>query len=141
MNVFEDLIVELKKENLLETSDLTDSQETLGDPEELWDDSVLTCPDLERPDDLRLNAEHDDSSPSQEHGAEDDPEAEYNYAEPLVSSDTVESADLQFLGSDETIEIRKPNSAREFFKKRAVNEMSSLRMVDAVIWYKFVTGL
>ena len=44
-----------------------------------------------------------------------------------------DSVDLRLQGNPEVIEIRKPSSEHEFFKKRSVSEISTLQMVEAVL--------
>lgn len=142
MNIFEDLVLELKEANLLEETfidkpvgpdvsgeldlDVLSSDELLGSDEPSTGDAPAlnqTAGDL--------NGSWDDNAA--EDAADEVFEIELNEPVPLTAPNTVESADLKLAGDEQTIEIRKPNSAREFFKKRAVAEMSSLRMVDAIL--------
>ncbi len=120
MNVFEDLIVELKEENLLENTVIdtkqpqtkeTDVPETL----EAFDKS------LEEPDvDAESRAASDHSS---------------NEAA-LVGN----AADFEVvnMGDDPPVPEKKPKKSKklkagkEFFNKRAVDEMSSLQMVEHI---------
>lgn len=152
MNVFEDLVVELKEENLLE--------ETFIDlPEhsrygELADDDVLASTEIHSPDE---SVPEQSFAPVEAYDLQTD--RHYNYVEPeltpmsaaiernapanisipapgpvpVAGDESVGNADLKLQGNEEIVEIRKPNSQREFFKKRAANEMSSLKMVDAVL--------
>ncbi len=93
MNVFEDLIVELKEENLLE--------ETIFDTAQGEFDEVIDTGDV---------------------------------------ADPIEASEPAIVGNDEVLEAeatpkkRKPAKAnREFFKKRAVADVSSLQMVEHVL--------
>jgi hypothetical protein len=120
MNVFEDLIIELKEENLLEdtvmdaapkepVSGFSPETEFLSDPG--LDESFLESIETE----------------TQEAGSDDTAFENLPVAMPVA-----EDADMQLLGNDETVEIRKPTSEKEFFKKRAVGEVSSLQMVEHI---------
>ena len=111
MNVFEDFIIELKQENLLEDSviDIVPEQSPAQDEYEVHFDDHIE--DIE----TKVAA---DASPSKR--------AAVAMAVPVDS-------DLQLLGNDETVKIRKPWSDREFFKKRAIGEVSSLQMVEHVL--------
>ncbi len=131
MNIFEDLVVELKKENLLEETFIDSSRGV--SLEETADDAILSADEIHMPAEpaIERGSEHAGSqwvSPTPE-----EPKPKRNSAIPIAGPGTVESADLKFQGSDETVEIRKPKSDSEFFKKRAASEMSSLKMVDAVL--------
>lgn len=111
MNVFEDLIVELKQENLLESTvmDTVPGQLPADDAYEVqFDDHI----DVFETDVIV------DALPSNQNA---------------VALAMPEDVDLQLLGNGETVEIRKPSSDREFFKKRAINEVSSLQMVEHVL--------
>lgn len=141
MNIFEDLVLELKEANLLEETFIDRPvQPSVSDGLDL---DVLSSNELHGSDEPEVEHLSSFGDPvSDQNGswgdetveAESDEvfEVELNEPVPLAAPDTVESADLKLAGDEQTIEIRKPNSAREFFKKRAVAEMSSLRMVDAI---------
>ncbi len=141
MNIFEDLVLELKEANLLEETFIESPvQPNVADGLDL---DVLSSNEFYGSDEMELenfpsraDASGDPSGSmndeSSEAGADDAFEVELNEPVPLIAPDTVESADLKLAGDEQTIEIRKPNSAREFFKKRAVAEMSSLKMADAI---------
>ncbi len=111
MNLFEDLVDELKEANLLE-------------------DTVMDAPKKRG----AVDPSHEDRSAYDQTESPADPAAR-NFASPIpvADSDTVQSADIQFQGNGETIEIREANSESEFFRKRAVSEISSLKMVEAVL--------
>ena len=121
MNVFEDLIIELKEENLLEDTvmDAARNESPSGFSHET---GVLTDPGLDEPFPEPIVTE------TQEAGADDTAFENLPVAMPVA-----EDADRQLLGNDETVEIRKPSSEKEFFKKRAVGEVSSLQMVEHVL--------
>jgi hypothetical protein len=145
MNVFEDLVDELKEENLLENTVM---------------DMAANPSPSKLADRFAAFSDHHYSSESNGAGIRDtaagvppaapsvpevgsqfeatsvvSPETNHEYpvAVPLAEPGTAESADIQFHGDGEPIEIRKAESDREFFKKRAIAEMSSLKMVEAVL--------
>lgn len=138
MNIFEDLVLELKEANLLEETFIENPVQSYD--QDRMELDVLSSEEIhsaEEPEVERFLPGVDTSSGEPDGwddtgDVDDASEIELNQPVPLVSPDTVESADLKLAGDEQTIEIRKPNSAREFFKKRAVAEMSSLRMVDAI---------
>ena len=104
MNLFEDLVDELKEANLLE-------------------DSVMDTPKKRG-----AAAPSVDGRPAYDQTESPSEPAAGNFASaiPVADSDTVQSADIQFQGNGETIEIREAISESEFFRKRAVSEISSL---------------
>lgn len=121
MNVFEDLIIELKEENLLE--------DTVMDP-------ALEASVSELPPESEILSSVLDEEPDPEVTDLDSPEGDTERVEVEnfpVAMAVAEDSDLQLLGTDETVEIRKPSSETEFFKKRAVGEVSSLQMVEHVL--------
>ena len=125
MNVFEDLIVELKQENLLES----------------------TVIDHESPE--GFDAYHLDVTevPNARFESDETFEVEDNTAvqEPLSSQtafeiETVEVAglagqadEIQTLPAPKASQPRKPKNGKEFYKKRAVDEVSHLQMVEHVL--------
>ncbi len=129
MNIFEDLVLELKEENLLENTFL-DELESRAREVEGADESpkaampAESSPPLENfPSDLP-ELSRDDEVPREE--------LIYQSAE-KIEADAPEVADMQLMGSDETIEIRRPTSEKEFFKKRANGEVMSLQLVEHVV--------
>lgn len=102
MSVFEDLIDELKNENLLE--------ETVIDLKRA-DAAAPNRPAGHTDDILALSEEADHSGPA---GVEATPSGQEAFA-----------ADVP--------RIEKPSSEREFFRKRAMDEVSSLQMVEHVL--------
>ncbi|MEP6945216.1 MAG: hypothetical protein ABJA02_04810, partial [Acidobacteriota bacterium] len=131
MNIFEDLVVELKEENLLEETFIDLPKGGLNG--ESADDAILSLDEIHISDEPATELEPEQAGTKGISSEPDEAEIELNSATPIAGPGTVESADLQFQGSDETIQIRKAESHREFFKKRAASEMSSLKMVDAVL--------
>lgn len=103
MNVFEDLIEELKGENLLE-------------------DTVI---DLHRADAAPGTVDEDDSGLF-ETGFNSD---EFSTGEVAAEA----SGESEELLETDLPQIEKPASEREFFRKRAMDEVSSLQMVEHVL--------
>ena len=134
MNVFEDLVVELKEENLLESTVMENDRAVPVEIDRDVDESV----DQDIVDDIAINSVPD---VLEENVLTDGPRRRGSFGlsnvEPPTSSKpeppAAESADLQLLGNSETVEIRKPTSEREFFIKRATGEISSLQMVEAIL--------
>lgn len=136
MNVFEDLVIELKEENLLEDTVMETARREVvhDDPpaqtaasDEIEVDDVPMVP--ETPE-LLIPAE-----PQAEPEAKPtviEPRAEVHENVPVAMAVPADS-DMQLQGNSETVEIRRPASEREFFKKRAVGEVSSLQMVEHVL--------
>jgi hypothetical protein len=194
MNVFEDLVVELKEENLLEETFI----DMPGRPryDELADDDVLASEEISMPDEplierfggdstwndhatLRnsgrlapesipgplnfgINATYGTTPSGFDANAAPEPTrtpAAYEAnavpettpgpagsetksfhspmpvpdAGTLADSPRTETAVHNIDGVGESLQNRKLNSEREFFKKRAAAEMTSLKMVDAVL--------
>ena len=112
MNVFEDLVDELKKDNLLE--------ETVID----------TVSDAAPETDTRDSGDH---SVDVEQNSEPQKSVAANYEEwPVEKMAVPEDSDLE-MANGETVEIRKPVSEKEFFQKRAIGEVSSLKMVEHIL--------
>lgn len=113
MNVFEDLVVELKQENLLEDT-VIDTERAAAEA-----DASLDITDEPNP--------HSASSKSEG-------EADASGGEILHDEGTVSEAAF----ADDAIDTppvaaKKRNSGREFYHKRAVAEVSSLQMVEHVL--------
>ena len=121
MNVFEDLIIELKEENLLE---ITVMDAARNEP------SSGLSPETEFLSDPVLDELFTELTETETQEAETDDTAFENLP---VAMPVPEDSDMQLLGNGETVEIRKPTSEKEFFKKRAVGEVSSLQMVEHVL--------
>lgn len=151
MNLFEDLVIELKEENLLEDiaidipgrSDSISPSDTAADDRSEADDlEHVQIPEI--PSYTNGNG-HSDHSSESIHG-EDSPEIDgfaesYDGSDPdplinvpgPVEPEAADAADLQLMGSGDTVKIRRPASEAEFYKKRANNEVNSLELVDHVI--------
>ncbi len=145
MNFFEDLVVELKEENLLESTVMESGRDASDEAPAVT--SGLAEFDVE--DEIAAPTESDvleDAVLTESSGREDAVATEstgrkgsfgLSDVEPPEPArpepPAAESADIQLQGNSETVEIRKPASEREFFIKRATSEISSLQMVEAVL--------
>src|SRR5436190_6148436 len=105
MNVFEDLVLELKEENLLENTfvDFEDGIDITDEPNPVEEDAVPAVDDFEIVSGLDQEA------------ATDEP--------PIDKPKT----------SKRAAAAKKAKHGREFFNKRAVAEVSSLQMVEHVL--------
>lgn len=131
MNVFEDLVVELKEENLLESTVMENDRAVPVEIDRDVDESV----DQDIVDDIAINSVPD---VLEENVLTDGPRRRGSFGlsnvEPPTSSKpeppAAESADLQLLGNSETVEMIKPKcpDVAEFFIKRATGEISSLQL-------------
>lgn len=134
MNVFEDLVVELKEENLLESTVMENGPEASDEMPAVTSGHA----DLDAVEDVAAEIESDvledevlteSSHRKGSFGLSDvEPPAAAKPEPPAA-----ETADIQLQGNSETVEIRKPTTGREFFIKRATSEISSLQMVEAVL--------
>lgn len=124
MNVFEDLIEELKEENLLEDTVIELASNATNVP-------VGNAALPEEPFALSgmLEAEPD-ISPVQ---ASAEPSGEFLNDTSPVSLDAPADSELLLQGSDEVVSIKKPVDDRAFYNKRASAEVSSLQMVEHVL--------
>ncbi len=113
MNVFEDLIVELKQENLLERSVIDDQ---LGD-DDLSHLEETVVPNTDTESEFEING--DDEFDIAETVEIDDYHA---HLEDTVVPDP----------KPEPVHV-KPRNGREFYRKRAVAEVSNLQMVEHVL--------
>jgi hypothetical protein len=106
MNVFEDLIGELKDENLLE-------------------DTVIEL--------NKYKAEADSEGASSEFG-ETDPSADFELVDNSEIPDAADHVSPETEGAHLDVPvIAKPSNDREFYRKRAMEEVSSLQMVEHVL--------
>ncbi len=123
MNVFEDLIVELKQENLLESTVI----ETDLDDAQVWDDSTVIDPQYDQFESEQL--------PAVEIPLEELPSEQTELASSFESEPTsygeVEVAET--VSEAQAYVKRKPRNGREFYKKRAIGEVSNLQMVEHVM--------
>lgn len=109
MNVFEDLIVELKDEKLLE--------------ETVFDTANPVAARSDKRDDGAMAGGFDIADTPSD----------------LETGEPVEGANVEIAGNDETVSEKKAKKkrpakgSREFFKKRAVAEVSGLQMVEHVL--------
>jgi len=112
MNVFEELVDELKRDNLLE-------------------DTVMEAVSKTAPESGFIESHDSELDSAESETAKSI--ADENYEERLVEEmPPVEDSDLQ-MANGETVEIRKAASEKEFFQNRAVGEVSSLKMVEHVL--------
>lgn len=116
MNVFEDLIVELKQENLLENSVIDDHLSVL-DTSHLEDTVVPNVPAVSGFE--RFESSESLTTPAQVELDDNDAHLE----------DTVVPA----LKVPEPQIHKKPRNGHEFYRKRAMAEVSNLQMVDHVL--------
>ncbi len=130
MNVFEDLVIELKEENLLEDTVMDMARLSVSDEAPVRDlrpndlaEPPPTVAAHEEPQTIELEPQLEPESETKSESYENSP----------VAMAVPEDADMKLQGIEETVEIRKPSSEREFFKKRAVGEVSSLQMVEHVL--------
>ncbi len=140
MNVFEDLVVELKEENLLENTVMdmraaSDQQDLPFNPPSAFEDASLHDP----PEELDRSVDEAENAVAAEGSEDTEAPVETVVAEEPLDQDSPEESvaeppsEAQFEGNDATFVSHETPADREFFKKRAVSEMSSLKMVEAVI--------
>jgi len=134
MNIFEDLVLELKEENLLEDTFL-DALEARALEVDGGADPAAGQKSQQETEDFSFDGESDESVGTSLRSESDEPsrsEIIHQTAE-KIEADAPEVADMQLMDSDETIEIRRPKSDKEFFKKRATGEVLSLQLVEHVV--------
>src|SRR6187431_253416 len=119
MNVFEDLITELKEANLLENTVIDDHGYSSLDAEE-----IELSDATDRSIEIDLDSNVDVESP-QEYNSVSAPER----SEPVFLSAAEDSAQLAEKPAAAESRAKK---GKDFFKKRAVAEVSSLQMVEHV---------
>lgn len=119
MNVFEDLVVELQQENLLESTVIDDEKLGNGhsamdepDTPALPDDEIVAIDEV---DDVR-DAEPAEAAVVLDGGTDEGSEAAPPAGQPEVTP----------------LRLKQKNSS-EFFKKKAVDEVASLQMVEHVL--------
>lgn len=124
MNVFEDLIEELKEENLLEDTVIELASNAASEP---VGDAVLP----EEPFALSstTTAGHETSGPQ----IPADPVVHLSNDVSPISLDAPDDSELLLQGSDEVVSIKRPVDDRSFYNKRASAEVSSLQMVEHVL--------
>ena len=131
MNVFEDLIVELKQENLLESTVIeTSSRETADDFH--LDETVAPNLDYDLPgygiDDESVVVERTsgtfEEKPIMDSGS-------FNFSNEVQDYHIHETAVSE--GPPELVQGKRVRKGKEFFKKRAMGEVSSLQMVEHVL--------
>ncbi len=133
MTLFEDLVVALKEENLLEDTfiELTSTATNGKSKKRKGKVRVGVSDDLQT---LDLGSEDRSMNNGDRNG-----KASYGLTdvEPDISdlpkSEASENVSINFHGNNDAIEIKKPESEAEFYKKRALGELSSLQMVEAIL--------
>lgn len=131
MNFFEDLVIELKQENLLEDTIMDSAPESVAvadqavNSAEPNDGTTVEHGEIEFPPEpyfviASLADEFTDKQPNV-------------VKSPVAEMAVPEDSDFSLQGSDETVSIRKPASEREFYRKRATAEVSSLQMVEHIL--------
>ena len=120
MNVFEDLIVELKQENLLERTATDDLR--FSDEDSVYLDET-EVPNIDH-ESRRLAEEADDVSGFDESLTEVELDGYDAHLE-----DTVIPAMME----PESQTHKKPRNGQEFYRKRAMSEVSNLQMVEHVL--------
>lgn len=133
MTLFEDLVVALKEENLLEDTFIElNATATNGKSKNGKELAFIGAPAKAQNGVL--------SSPGRSATiGERNGKASYGLTdvEPQISdlpeTEASENASINFQGNNETVEIKKPDSEAELYKKRALGELSSLQMVEAIL--------
>jgi|CXWL01.1.fsa_nt_gi hypothetical protein len=124
MNVFEDLIIELKEENLLENTVIDDQREMSAD------DFALDITDMPDRAPTFTSEDRIEVETANERVATEEPATEpVQAAAPIVETAALPE---QTQPQDRPQNQRQRNN-KEFFKKRAINEVSSLQMVEHVL--------
>lgn len=132
MNVFEDLIVELKEENLLERTVIeVEGQKNAKTGDVNASDFPATSYDLPEPA-VRKNGS---AAPPSVQPETSEPAIETSEAEILESQPETEApaAEAATVLSNPESPLKKPRNGNEFYKKRAVGEVSNLQMVEHVL--------
>lgn len=141
MNVFEDLVVELKEENLLENTVMdmkaaTDQAELPFEPPSASGDASFHGPPLIEHESVALpqkvalgESGNREAELTEDVAVTECPEMDA----PAVAQDVPPIGDPQEQRNDHARETPAVTKDNEFFKKRAVSEMSSFKMVEAVI--------
>lgn len=123
MNVFEDLIEELKEENLLERT----ITELANEAEQ--DDLFTSSP----PAFENGQAFHQLPEPAEDILNETILETSHEATSETSATSYVEAEPQQAETTPDVPEIKKPQSPREFLRKRAMEEVTSLQMVEHVL--------
>ena len=129
MNVFEDLVIELQKENLLEKPAADEAHDADEDTSHL-DETVVPNKSYDVP----------------EYGVEDDAAADIEYVHAIDEQSEAEVVAIEAADEEASIhetiaapmameqaQDTRPTNNTEFFKKRAMGEVSSLQMVEHVV--------
>jgi hypothetical protein len=125
MNVFEDLIVELKEENLLEKTVIEASKEdNPTDPETHSPEPEFPVEVADDTDPMVAVDDHPPHDPGYE-GADGEVQ-EADHAEASAPDTSDQQSETKLIPD-------KPTNGREFYKKRAIGEISNLQMVEHVL--------
>ncbi len=118
MNVFEDLIEELKEENLLE--------DTVIDRVSTADSEFEPSPEL-------VSEQSDPEFETSSFAVSDDQAEDSAQTNSAIALDAPEESEMLLQGSDEVVSIKSTADDRSFYNKRASAEVSSLQMVEHVL--------
>ncbi|MFM9904006.1 MAG: hypothetical protein ACKVQJ_05475 [Pyrinomonadaceae bacterium] len=133
MNVFEDLVIELQEENLLEKTAINPGFERYGSGDDL---DITHVPN--RSYDLPTYDDAGKTGPVIETMQGDD-QTHYDMPAPAFIAVEESEPDMSIHETvvpppvEEKPQDRRPSNNREFFKKRAMGEVSSLQMVEHVV--------
>ncbi|HVE59344.1 MAG TPA: hypothetical protein VNB22_21140 [Pyrinomonadaceae bacterium] len=146
MSIFEDLIEELKEENLLEETviEFHEKNDSINRQAELNNakkSQAMNFDDFEKPQTLTLLASNEEAELFQ---PEYPAEAEIYSAEEITSSEDpilIENADVLISTLEPAVAQKYPEvertkifvSEKEYFRKRAMDEVTGLQMVDHVL--------
>ena len=145
MNVFEDLVVELQEENLLEKTSIRVDVNDFSEFDDLGgvaisngkgtfagacSDRIATVPEKEQ-----FGSEEENNNHLTHDNRQDSSEQRVNtVVEPTFSEvETVEIEDNTALPENDPPLPKKPKNGKEFYRKRAVGEVSNLQMVEHVL--------
>lgn len=133
MNLFEDLVVELKEENLLESTFVDRPSDSISD--DSADDAVLSSEEIHGADEPSTRRSPDETaSQVGPDGTRSESRLDERHSAPAQAESAGEAnPKAELLPNSEAVEAEKKVSDSEFFKKRAASEMSSLKMVDAIL--------
>ncbi len=124
MNVFEDLIVELKEENLLEDVVIDTKQQKKAD-RDVPEAVKVSQEDAERPESAALDDETTEFDPAFSDAQSDTTAPEIEIIET--------GEEPKALAEPKPAKPKRTRHGKEFFNKRAVDEVSNLQMVEHIL--------
>lgn len=137
MNVFEDLVVELKEENLLENTVIDEKKTTHTEniPEAVEiSDEADEQPELTAPDESANEQEVLDESKALTMSDEESGEQETAAPADDTGVEIVDNSEVPDIsGTNPRTKLKKIKRGKEFFNKRAVDEVSGLQMVEHIL--------